>query len=319
MHKAGSSFATLAAVLVALVFAAPAQAAFATFFSPAGNNANNCTTPATACATLGGAFAKTDAGGVMHVLPGEYSTLNITKAVQIIAEAGQASISGSSTGVNPSASFLVTAGATDEVRIRGFVVDRHGSSAGGIALVTGAALYVEDCSLVSSGNDFGIIFVPTGASELYVSNSFMSGNASPGGGILVKPSGSGSAKVVLDNVNVENNAAGILIDGRVTTGSNTVVIGNTNVVGGGSFGIFAADSGGGTTNVTVDGSTSANNVTFGIGASGANATVRVRNSIVTGNGTGLQIASSGKLISHGGNVVTGNTTNGAFTSTVAQQ
>jgi hypothetical protein len=48
-------------------------------------------------------------------------------------------------------------------------------------------------------------------------------------------------------------------------------------------------------------------------------TERVRNSTVTGNATGLIATNTAKLISHGGNIVAGNTVNGAFTQTVGQQ
>ena len=43
------------------------------------------------------------------------------------------------------------------------------------------------------------------------------------------------------------------------------------------------------------------------------------NSTVTANDRGLDAGGGGKLISHGGNAVAGNTVNGAFTSTVARR
>jgi len=118
---------------------------------------------------------------------------------------------------------------------------------------------------------------------------------------------------------VEGNANGITIDGRSTSGSTKTAVRDSAIAANAAFGIYAADSGGGTTNVTVEESSSGNNTTFGIGSSGVNSTVRVRYSAVTGNGTGLQIASSGKIISLGGNSVRGNTANGSFTATEAQQ
>ena len=54
-------------------------------------------------------------------------------------------------------------------------------------------------------------------------------------------------------------------------------------------------------------------------SSGANTTVRMRDSTVTGNARGIIFTAGGKLISNGGNVVTGNTIDGAFSSTVAQK
>jgi hypothetical protein len=254
------SLAVFAGFLALLWANAPAQAAPVTWVSGTGNDADNCTTPATPCRTLSGAFAKTDELGVMNVLPGEYSTLTIDKSIQIIADGGQAPVGGASVAGSVNATLVVNAGAGDLVRIRGLVMDRIGSSGGGIGLIAGGALYVENCTILASDDDFGIQFEPTGSSELYVTNTAISDNGiigTEGGGILIQPSGSGSAKVVLDDVLVENNSGGILISGGATSGASTVTISNSKVAGNASFGVFAIDSGGGATNVTIEDSTSA--------------------------------------------------------------
>jgi hypothetical protein len=61
----------------------------------------------------------------------------------------------------------------------------------------------------------------------------------------------------------------------------------------------------------IDRSVSANNGTTGVAVSGLLGTVRLANSTVTGNGTGLQALSSGILASYGNNQVNGNTSDGA--------
>jgi hypothetical protein len=323
MQRTMLSLALSACFLALLGANAPADAALATFVSQTGNDAANCTSPATPCASFigpTGALAKTDAGGVIHVAPGDYFTFIIDKAVEIVVDGGQASISGSkSTAGSVSAAIVVNAGANDDVRIRGFILDRHGSTGAGIGFVGGAALHLEDCATVNSLD--GIIFAPTGASELYVSNSTVSdnGGASSGSGILIKPSGSGSAKVVLDNVHIEGNSQGILIDNQFTTGSNAVTIRNSTISGSASFALATYESGSGTSNVTIEASNITNNVSFGVGMSGTGATARLVNVTVTGNGHGLLAASSSSIISHGGNAIAGNTINGAFTATVPPQ
>lgn len=325
MKRAVSPLVLSACFLALLGAAAPAHAASTTFVSQAdGNDANACTSPAAPCATLNGAYGKTVAGGVIHVLPGEYPSLEITQSVEIIAESGQASITSSATGgANTLGRFYVNTGAADDVRIRGFTL-RAGTSGfvgpvAGISFVGAGALYVEDCTLVDAGNE-AILFIPTGAGELYVSNSVVSDDiGSDGGGILIKPTGSGSAEAVLDNVRVEDNANGILVDGRATTGANEVTIRNTTVAGSTNYGLNAIDSGGGATNVMIEGATFSNNGTQGVISNGNNTTVRMRNSTVTGNARGIIFSNSGKLISGGGNLVTGNTVNGTFSSSVAQQ
>jgi len=71
--------------------------------------------------------------------------------------------------------------------------------------------------------------------------------------------------------------------------------------------------------VSLEQSTESGNLANAVVANGANSTVRLSNSAVTGNTRGLAVASSGKMISQGGNVVSGNTVDGTFTSTVAQK
>jgi hypothetical protein len=208
-------------------------------------------------------------------------------------------------------------GAGDVVRVRGFIINAdHGiaiSSAGGI-------VHLENNTLIGVSNRYGIIYQPSAASELYIRNTAVAreDGATGGGGILIKPLGAGSAKVVLDNVSIEDNVSGITIDGRQTNGAISATIRNT-VVSGSSFnGVFAVDGSGGSTAVMIEGSTISHNGANGIIANGANATVRVRNSTITGNAKGLAPGAGSKIISEGGNVVDGNTTNGAFTSTVGQ-
>jgi hypothetical protein len=328
MHRIITVFSgAVATALTFFLFAPAAEAAFATWVSGTGTDVDSCTAPDHPCRQIGGggALSKTSAGGVVHVLPGDYDSFEVLFPVNIIVEnPGQAAIAANvvAQGAFTAGISVETTGASDVVRVRGLTVVRHGAAGGGIMLQSaGGILHIEDCTFVGSSNSFGILFAPTGAGELHISNSTTSdnGNASAGGGILIKPTGSGSAKVLLDNVTVGNNRAGILIDGATTTGTNTVTIRNSTVAGSAASGIFAIDSGGGATNVMVEGSTSASNATFGIAANGANVTERVRNSTVTGNGTGLIATNASKLISLGGNVAVGNTANGSFTQTVGQQ
>ena len=123
---------------------------------------------------------------------------------------------------------------------------------------------------------------------------------------------------MLDNVSVDDNSTGITVDGRSTTGTNTVTIRNSTFAGSTTYGVNAIDSAGGATNVVIEGSTLSNNGSHGVVSNGANTTVHMRNSTVTGNARGIIFTASGKLISVGGNAVVNNTVNGAFTSSVAQ-
>ena len=167
---------------------------------------------------------------------------------------------------------------------------------GGVGFFTGGVLHLEDCVIRNGDFGFGIEFAPSTASELYISNCTISSDnpasAATGGGIRIKPIGSGSAKVFLDNVHVENNRSGIVVDRSETTGSVVVVVRHSTVVG---------------------------NRLNGVVSKGSGTIVRLSDTTVSGNGTGLLSQNAGQIISHGDNIVVGNTTNGAFTSTVAKQ
>ena len=58
---------------------------------------------------------------------------------------------------------------------------------------------------------------------------------------------------------------------------------------------------------------------MGVLANGSKAVLRIGNSTVTANPTGLAVANGGQIVLIGGNVVSGNGVNGTFTSTIAQQ
>ena len=322
MQRSMLSLAAIGCILALPGFTAPAHAAFTTFVSQTGNNANACTSPAAPCQTLAGALAKTDSGGVMHVAPGEYAALLINKSVEIVADGGNVSVANSTINAGPgsSAVIVVDVAGLDDVRIRGFTLDRHGAPGSGIAFIGLGTLYVENCTLVNNtGSDSGIAFVPDGPSELYVSDSFISGGSGSPNGVLIRPANGGAVTAVFDNTRFENDVFGITIDGRDTFNSNTITIRDTVISGNSSYAIGAIDGGSGETNVVVEGSTFARNGTFGVLANGANVTIRVHNSTITNNGTGVSALNGATLISNGGNVVRGNTANGAFTATEAQQ
>jgi hypothetical protein len=61
------------------------------------------------------------------------------------------------------------------------------------------------------------------------------------------------------------------------------------------------------------------NNAFGVRSLGTNVTVRVKNSDVTGNGTGLSFSGGGGLLSTGTNLVEANGANGAFSGPVGLQ
>ena len=322
MKKSIVSLAASAFLVALLGTADPASAAFATFVSGTGTDAPGCA-QATPCRQISYAITQTDGTGTVHVGAGTYDFFTVTQSMNVIAEEGTAVVLYGG-GNTPDAAIAVTAAGSDPVLIKGLTVNTIAHRA--VLVNAWAKVFIEDCTIRYGGggntDGHGIDFQPTNSSPLTVSNTtLIRADASPAGGsaIRIRPAASANVDALLDNVTVRNAVTGVVIDGRSTTGTNAVTIRNSTVSGSSAFGIYALESGGGVTNVVVEGSTSASNGTFGIGSNGVNSTVRMRNSTVGGNGTGIAIAGSGKLISLGGNSVRGNTANGAFTATEAQQ
>ena len=155
-------------------------------------------------------------------------------------------------------------------------------------------------------------------------------------GLRAADDGNGATNVMIEGSSlVSNGAAAVAALGSKTTirvrnstitangrglnagpGAKIISFGGNVLAGNAIDGAFTSTD---AAKVAVEGSTFSNNKTRGVQASGSNATVRMRNSTVTANDRGLDVAAGGTIISHGGNVVAGNTGNGAFTSTVAQQ
>src|SRR5688500_9581757 len=173
----------LALTMILLVPGAARADIAAVFVSGNGDDvANDCATPETACRTLNGALGKVITDGVIHVFPGSYGSMTINKSVQVIADGGQASIvtaPGACGGVD--AGICVTAPAS-LVLIRGFIIDQTTLGAppyfpkAGIRFLSGAALHIENCTIVNTFHQSGIEFVPSGSSEVYVSDTVISDN-----------------------------------------------------------------------------------------------------------------------------------------------
>jgi hypothetical protein len=108
---------------------------------------------------------------------------------------------------------LAINGANIIVRVRNLSMKGFAAVGAG----NGSALHVENVDISGFGNNpaAGIKFAPATAAKLFVSNSSISenGNGAVGGGIVISPSGSGSARVVIDRTTITNNVFGIAVDG----------------------------------------------------------------------------------------------------------
>ncbi|MPZ55754.1 MAG: hypothetical protein GEU91_04495 [Rhizobiales bacterium] len=116
--------------------------------------------------------------------------------------------------------------------------------------------------------------------KLHVRNCVIRGFGTAG----IDIRGSGSKRVFVSDCTIANNRHGIL-----ARGGNALVF---------------------LDRVTIEG-----NLRDGIRSQGSGATVRINNSTITHNGTGLSSVNGGKLISFGNNAIRDNDTNGAPTAT----
>jgi hypothetical protein len=303
------SLLVLLAAMSLQVTSAQAQAT-RTWVSGVGDDVNPCSRTAP-CKTFAGAISKTSAGGEINCIdPGGFGALTITKAIAIICDNVEAGVLVSGTNA-----INVSAGANDVVYLRGLDFEGLGTGLVGIQFNTGAALHVEKCIIrgFQAGSAMGINFAPQAAnSRLTVTSSFISDNGTTGGttggGIFVKPSGSGSALAVIEDTTVANNITGIRADGTGNQGVKLSV--NRINASGNAFGgvvSFTPTAGSPVVTVMVDSSTVSNNLGNGLNANGG--TLWVARSIISGNATSVATSNGGTLTSYGDNDILGNGTN----------
>ncbi|MCO5164408.1 MAG: right-handed parallel beta-helix repeat-containing protein [Mesorhizobium sp.] len=313
--------AITAVALIGFASGASAQAT-RTWVSGVGDDANPCSRTAP-CKTFAGAISKTAAGGEINCIdPGGFGAVTITKSMTIACEDVEAGILNAGTN-----GVIVNAAATDIVVLRGLDFDSGPGSPGlnGVRFLAGAALHIEDCVIRDNGaatpNGNGVLFTPSnGTSELFISNSQITGNgtATTGTGVHVAPTGAANAKVSIDNTVIANNSIGVRGVSNGTTGTVDISIANSELSGGTFHGVvLQGDTG--TTKVMVNSTRIVNNANQGIRAIGANSTVRVGSSVISGNLTGLNAVSGASILSYLNNQLNGNGTDGAFTGAVALQ
>src|SRR5437763_2406096 len=257
--------------LVALLYAAPAQAQTRTWVSGVGNDANPCSRTAP-CKTFAGAISKTAAGGEINCLdPGGFGAVTITKAITIACEGVTAGV------VVPGTNgIIVNAGASDNVTLRGIDINGDGTGLNGIRFLAGRALIVDNCQIYGfTTHGIDVALAASGAS---VSVKDTRINNLGGAGIRVTTTVGGVS--LSDHVNISRTHHGV----EAAAGGNASV--SNSIMFGASNGVLASAS---TAVMTVANSVlSANNV--GANASVAGATTALTNSDVFANKTAVGAA-----------------------------
>lgn len=301
MNKKKASPFNLAMAFVVCAFCASLASAQAvrTWVSGVGDDANPCSRTAP-CKTFAGAISKTAAGGEISALdPGGYGAVTITKAITINGAGQLAGITSSSVNA-----IIVNAGANDVVVIRNIFINGVGSGFNGIRFLAGKQLIVENVT-INGITGHGIDVALSAAGKLTVRDSYI--NDCGGAGINL--AGSAAPTVSIDNTRIESCGIGLAAATGSATISRSNVSQNTNQA------LLASASG---VVINAEGCTLTHN-DIGVNASASGATIRISNCDIMSNNTGISIAAGGSVVSFGNNKNTGNTTNGAPSTLLAQQ
>jgi hypothetical protein len=288
------------ALLATMMLVAPAQAqATRTWVSGVGDDANPCSRTAP-CKTFAGAISKTAPGGQINCLdPGGFGAVTITKSIGIECPTFPASVLVSGTN-----GIVISAAATDVVRLVGLDIDGLGTGLSGIKVLSAGGLELKNC-FIHGFITAGIDIEPNSAMRLDVIDTQVWSNA-PGGtstGVFVRPAAAGSANVTLTNTNVHNNFRGMQLDG--TNGAVKATLKDTVVANNSEIGLIIESN----AVVMVKDSVFSNNAT-GIKTSNGSPFFRIGTSVVTGNGTAVTIG-AGSGTSYGTNQINDNTALGS--------
>jgi hypothetical protein len=284
-----------------------------TWVSGVGDDVNPCSRTAP-CKTFSGAISKTANGGEINCLdPAGYGAVTINKSLVIDCHYTEGGALAAGNGI------VVNATSTDTIVLRGLDIFGVNPPTNGIRILVAASVHIEDCVIrrFNAANSFGISFQPSGATQLFISNTRVTtnGNGATGGGILIQPTGAGTAKVLMKDVMVVGNANdGVHIDSQANPASfQQVVMVNTDVAGNNN-GVNTVSPAAGTPNMIVSfqNSRAVNNTSTGLISNGKNIYL-VGDSTIAGNLTGVSIINGGAIDSYGTNHLNGNSSDGAFT------
>src|SRR5262245_13760606 len=265
----------IAGSLVALGLDITAAHAQRVFVAAQGSDGNPCTF-ALPCRTFQHAHDVVAAGG--EVLdPAGYGALTISKTISIQGhDFAGISVGSGATGIT------INAGNSDRINLRGLILEGAGVGFAGIVFNSGKSLTVANCvfhNIGAGGINSVILFKPTSASSLAVSNTLFTDNTVTA--IKVQPSGSAAVDATFDHVVMYHNNGGIVVIGNDSTGTIDATA-TDSVAGKGGVGFEVISNPGAATSLMLVRSVSANN-NVGIEADGANATLRIAQSTVTAN------------------------------------
>jgi hypothetical protein len=324
--KRSTFFAAIAAAC-AMLWSAPAAAqATRTWISGVGDDVNPCSRTAP-CKTFQGALPKTAAGGEINCLdPGGFGGVTITKSISLVCDNTQTGILVASTNA------IIINSATAFVLISGFDIEGLGQTGSpginGINVLNAAVVHVRNTKIRGFRNGYGINFQPQSANgQLFVDNvtiseSGSSVNLATSGGINISPAAGMTANATITNSQIIDNAnVGLRIDTTGIVGSTiNAAISGVTLSNNGVGILLKAPNGTGTAKYMLTDSQVTLNAGQGLIVNGTptSANARVGNTTITGNGTGVLVIGAAQVLSYGDNRLDGNTTDGAFSGTIAR-
>ncbi|MDQ3010230.1 MAG: right-handed parallel beta-helix repeat-containing protein [Acidobacteriota bacterium] len=289
--------------LSCFIIAASAQSSRVFVSAASGVDAGACTL-AQPCRTFTYSLTQVNAKGeVVAVDSGEYDQVTINKAVTIQTAPG---VYAGITVTTGTSAVRIIAGASDRVILRGLTLHAFGGQAGqsGIYITAGGTLHVENCVI----NGFSL----SGISVNNISEVFIKDTTVRDSGYAVLVSNNAALiKAVVENCRIENSIIGV----HASSNARVVVRGSV-ASGQSSVGFLASPVGGTSAELTLENCLSSHN-SIGVTSCG-NSIVRVSNSTITQNTTGL--SHTGTLLTRGNNTVEANSSgNGTFTGSFSAQ
>jgi hypothetical protein len=288
-----------AGLVLGLAPAAYAQAP-RTWVSGVGDDANPCSRTAP-CKTFAGAQSKTAAGGFINVLDSAgYGAISINKSLTIDGEGAHAGV------ITALTAGITINAAGAKVTLRNLSIESNAQTNPGtigIRVLAAAEVHIEKC-WIGRFSSHAIDFSPSGGAEGFINDVTAVSNV--GSAVSVS-----TGRVSINRLNAYTNDAAVFVRGTaIATVRDSIAVG-------GSVGFGANTVPGAVLNI--ENSTSTHNANGILVAAGA--TVRVSNSMIVSNVTNGLLNSGGGsvIISLQGNIVTGNPTDGVFSSTVIKQ
>ena len=312
-----------------LGWAAPASAqASRTWVSGEGDDLNSCARN-NPCRTFAGALSKTATGGEINCLdPHSFGAVTITKSISIVCHT-VAGVLGSSLVPN---GITINVAATDFVFLSGLDINGLAGNAlpgtNGIRILGGGTIHIQDSMIrgFRASDGVGLRIAPAGVLQLTVSNTTISDNGSGanGGGILIQPTLSGSARVTLRDVLVQNNAnSQIRVDTTGNSGAGTGIslfVDDSQILGGTNGISLNQPAGTATITSMVVDSFIALCSGSGLLTAGSNTVrMRVSDTTITACGTGVTQGVNTIINTYGNNRTDGNGMPGVFTLPALQE